>query len=160
MWNDKPDGYPIPAWNPTGTGTGMNFYPWVRVQISIRSLFAGGRVIALPDPLPSLTPFRLYLSISQSMATQAQSDHKDFTKAWPIPPHCHPNHLIKRGSQTAYDRKLGYHDSCTLYKGSIMYPRVVISSLAKRLQKPPFSILILPLVYGPEITTCHYKGLL
>jgi hypothetical protein len=50
MWNDKPDGYPIPAQNPTGTG--MNFYPWVwvRVQISTRSLFASGRVIALPDP--------------------------------------------------------------------------------------------------------------
>jgi hypothetical protein len=40
--------------NPTGTG--MNFYPWVRVrvQISTRNLFAGGRVIALSDPLPSL----------------------------------------------------------------------------------------------------------
>jgi hypothetical protein len=52
MWNDKPDGYPIPARNPTGTG--MNFYQWVRVQISTRSLFTGGRVITLPDPLPSL----------------------------------------------------------------------------------------------------------
>jgi hypothetical protein len=52
MWNDKPDGYPIPARNPTGTGTGMNFYRWVwvRVQISTRSLFAGGWVITLPDP--------------------------------------------------------------------------------------------------------------
>jgi hypothetical protein len=56
MWNDKPDGYPIPARNPTGMGTGMNFYPRVRVrvQISTHSLFADGRVIALPDPLPSL----------------------------------------------------------------------------------------------------------
>jgi hypothetical protein len=38
--------------NPMGTGTGMNFYPWVRVrvQISTHSLFAGRRVIALPDP--------------------------------------------------------------------------------------------------------------
>jgi hypothetical protein len=55
MWNDKPDGYLIPAWNPTGMGTGMNFYPRVRVwvQISTRSLFAGGRVIALPDPNPT-----------------------------------------------------------------------------------------------------------
>jgi hypothetical protein len=37
-------------------GTGYdNFYPrvWVRVQISTRSLFAGGRVIALPDPNPT-----------------------------------------------------------------------------------------------------------
>jgi hypothetical protein len=36
-------------------GTGMNFYPRVRVwvQISTHSLFAGGRVIALPDPNPT-----------------------------------------------------------------------------------------------------------
>jgi hypothetical protein len=72
----------------------------------------------------------------------------------------HPNHLIKRGFQTVCNCKLGYHDSCTLCKSSTMYPRVVISSLAKRLQRPHFAILTLPLVYGPEITTCHYKGLL
>jgi hypothetical protein len=53
MWNDKPDGYPIPTQNPMGTGTDMNFYPRVRVQISTRSLFAGGRVIALPDLNPT-----------------------------------------------------------------------------------------------------------
>jgi hypothetical protein len=55
MWNDKPDGYPIPARNPTGMGTGMNFYPWVwvRVQISTHSLFAGGWVIVVPDPNPT-----------------------------------------------------------------------------------------------------------
>jgi hypothetical protein len=47
-----------------------------------------------------------------------------------------------------------------LEKGSALYPRVVISSLAKRLLKPPFAILTLPLVYGPEIITCYYKGLL
>jgi hypothetical protein len=48
MWNDKPDGYLIPAWNPMG----MNFYPRIRVQVQIstRSLFADGGVIALPDP--------------------------------------------------------------------------------------------------------------
>jgi hypothetical protein len=53
MWNDKPDGYPIPARNPMGTG--MNFYPWVRVQVQIstRSLFADGRVITLPDLNPT-----------------------------------------------------------------------------------------------------------
>jgi hypothetical protein len=63
MWNDKPDGYPIPARNPTGMGTSMNFYPWVRiqVQISTRNLFADGRVIALPDPLPSLFILHLLL---------------------------------------------------------------------------------------------------
>jgi hypothetical protein len=27
-------------------------------------------------------------------------------------------------------------------------------------RKPLFAILTLPLVYGPEITTCRYKGLL
>jgi hypothetical protein len=26
MWNDKPDGYPIPAQHPMGTGMGINFY--------------------------------------------------------------------------------------------------------------------------------------
>jgi hypothetical protein len=66
MWNGKSDGYPILARNPTGTG--MNFYPrmWVRVQISTCSLFAGGQVIALPDPLPSLD--RLHLIVLFSAA--------------------------------------------------------------------------------------------
>jgi hypothetical protein len=37
-------------------GTGMNFYPRVRVHVQIftRSLFTGGWVITLPDLLPSL----------------------------------------------------------------------------------------------------------
>jgi hypothetical protein len=35
--------------------------------------------------------------------------------------HLTPYHLVKRGSQTAYNRKLGYNDSCTLYKGSVLY---------------------------------------
>jgi hypothetical protein len=79
--------------------------------------------------------------MSQSMITKAQrtqSNHKASTKTRSIPSHFHPNHLIKRGSQTTCNRKLGYHDSCTLCKGSTLYPRVVISSLAKRLQKPSF----------------------
>jgi hypothetical protein len=59
--------------NSTGTrypmdmGAGMNFYPRVRIQISNRNLFAGGRVIALPDPLPSLQLdplIRLWIVIS------------------------------------------------------------------------------------------------
>jgi hypothetical protein len=45
-------------------------------------------------------------------------------------------------------------------KVSTLYLRVVISSLAERLEKPFFAILAFPLVYGPEITTCRYKGLL
>jgi hypothetical protein len=53
MLNDKPDGYPIPARNPTGTSTGMNFYPRVRVQISTHNLFADRQVIALPNPTPT-----------------------------------------------------------------------------------------------------------
>jgi hypothetical protein len=37
-----------------------------------------------------------------------------------------------------------------------MYPRIVILSLAKRLEN-----LLMPFfMYGPEITTCRYKGLL
>jgi hypothetical protein len=34
-------------------GTGINFYPWIWVQISTLSLFADGRVIALPDSNPT-----------------------------------------------------------------------------------------------------------
>jgi hypothetical protein len=37
---------------------------------------------------------------------------------------------------------------------------MVISSLAKRLENLLFAVLTLRLVYGPEITTCRYKGLL
>jgi hypothetical protein len=33
LWNDKLDGYPILAQNPTGTG--MNFYPWLWVLVQI-----------------------------------------------------------------------------------------------------------------------------
>jgi hypothetical protein len=36
----------------------------------------------------------------------------------------------------------------------------VISSLAERLENFLFAIPTIPLVYGPEITTCCYKGLL
>jgi hypothetical protein len=71
-------------------------------------------------------PINLNLSIWQSMATQAQSNHIDSTKDRLIPSYSHPIHLIKRGSQTACNRKLGYHDSCTHYKGSTLYPWVVI----------------------------------
>jgi hypothetical protein len=68
----------------------------------------------------------------------AQSNHKASTKTWPAPSHSHPNHLIKRGSQTACNCKLDYHDSCALCEGSTLYLWVVISSQAKRLYTPPF----------------------
>jgi hypothetical protein len=45
-------------------------------------------------------------------------------------------------------------------KVSVMYPRVVISLLAKRLENLLLSFFILPLVYDPDITTYSYKGLL
>jgi hypothetical protein len=45
-------------------------------------------------------------------------------------------------------------------KVNALYPRVVISSLAKRLENLLFAILTLPLAYDPEMTTCCYKGLL
>jgi hypothetical protein len=65
MWNarrvldthPKPDGYGYGyEFLSTDIGTGMNFYlyVWVQIQISTRNLFTGGRVITLPDPLPSL----------------------------------------------------------------------------------------------------------
>jgi hypothetical protein len=47
MWNEKPDGYPIPARNLR-----------VRVRIFTHMLFAGGRVIALPDS--NLTRYHPY----------------------------------------------------------------------------------------------------
>jgi hypothetical protein len=57
--------------------------------------------------------------------------------------HPTPPHLVKRGSQIACNHKKCYHDSCTLYKGSVLYPRVVISSLAKQLGNLLFAILTL-----------------
>jgi hypothetical protein len=59
---------------------------------------------------------------------------------WTISNHLIPKPypLCERGSQTACNCKLGYHDSCTLCKGSAMYPWVLISSLRGRLEKPPF----------------------
>jgi hypothetical protein len=71
------------------------------------------------------------------MITKAQRDDKVSTKTKPKPYHYQPNQLIERGSQTACNSKLGYYDSYTLFKGSALYPQVVISSLAKWLEKPP-----------------------
>jgi hypothetical protein len=63
--------------------------------------------------------------------------HKVLTK--PIPSPSKPSN--QKGSQTTCNRKLGYHDSCTLCRGSTLYPRVVISLLAKRLENLLFAIL-------------------
>jgi hypothetical protein len=73
MWNDKPDGYPIPARNPMGTGTGTDFYPrvwvWVWVRIFTRNPFTGGRVIALPDPNPTRCHPYHFTMIGQSLGS-------------------------------------------------------------------------------------------
>jgi hypothetical protein len=45
-------------------------------------------------------------------------------------------------------------------KVSVLYPRVVILSLHGWLETSFLPFFTLPLVYGLEITTCHYKGLL
>jgi hypothetical protein len=52
----KLDGYPITTRNLTGMGMCTDFYTWiwVCVWVSTHDLFVGRRVIALPDPLPSL----------------------------------------------------------------------------------------------------------
>jgi hypothetical protein len=64
-----------------GTGTDMNFYPqvWVRVQISTRSLFVDGRVVALPD----LNPTRCYpyfrgRLVEHSTPPPPQREHYDW----------------------------------------------------------------------------------
>jgi hypothetical protein len=68
--------------------------------------------------------------LPQSMIQKGDYGSHGSTQATPkiIPNHTIPFHLIKRESQTACNRKLGYHDNCTLCKGSAMYPRIVISS--------------------------------
>jgi hypothetical protein len=37
---------------------------------------------------------------------------------------------------------------------------VVLVVKVRALENLLFAVITLPLVYGPEITTCHYKGLL
>jgi hypothetical protein len=68
--------------------------------------------------------------------------HMIYNKTIPtIPYHTIPHHLVKRGSQTTCNCKHDYHDSCTLCKLSALYPRVVISSMAERLENLIFAIL-------------------
>jgi hypothetical protein len=50
-----------------------------------------------------------YESHSSTHATKNHLNHI-ITKPY-------PNHLISRGLHTALDRELGYHASCTFYKG-------------------------------------------
>jgi hypothetical protein len=71
MWNDKPDGYPIPAQNPMGTDTGMDFHPWIWicVQISIHNPFTNGQVIILPDSNPIRCDQRLICSTWHDVAS-------------------------------------------------------------------------------------------
>jgi hypothetical protein len=53
---------------------------------------------------------------------RAQREHKVSTKTKPKPYHSQPNQLIERGSQTTCNRKLNYHDSCTLCNGQWRVP--------------------------------------
>jgi hypothetical protein len=74
--------------------------------------------------------------------TKGTTDHmvsQSYIKSYPTIPF--PNHLIEKGSQTACNRELGYHYSCTLCKCSALYPRVVISSLIVWLENLLFAIL-------------------
>jgi hypothetical protein len=111
MWNDKSDWYPIPARNPTGTG--MNFYPWVRVQISTHSLFADGQVIAPPDPLPSLVGVGNELSQQLGLLVVGLKDQGDrLSQTWrwrqiPVPlgvlgPISHVASVHHSATQTCY----------------------------------------------------------
>jgi hypothetical protein len=91
MWNDKPDRYLIPARNPMGTG--MNFYPRVRVwvQIFTRSLFAGGRLIALPDPNPTRChPYCSAAALPQDgfLVAVAMAATHPSPPISPLPPRC------------------------------------------------------------------------
>jgi hypothetical protein len=77
-----------------------------------------------------------------------------------------PNQTIPHPKPTILDPRLLVTLSIAVMtvvhfaKVSALYPRVVISLLAKGLENFLFAILTLPLVYGLEITTCYYKGLL
>jgi hypothetical protein len=50
----------------------------------------------------------------------------------------YPNHLISRGSQTAHNRELGYHDSCTLCKGYYLVPTCSDFITDQATRKPSF----------------------
>jgi hypothetical protein len=90
------------------------------------------------------------------MITKTQRDHKASIKTRPKISHSQPNHLIERESHTTYNRMFGYHDSCTLYKGSALYQRVVISSLIGWLGNLPFAILYTSFGVWPRD---HYMSL-
>jgi hypothetical protein len=83
-----------------------------------------------------------YVGFEHKYGHTSSRYHISLIKSRLKPFHLHPIHLIKRGSQTACNRKLGYHDSYTLCRGCTLYPRVVISSLAKRLENLLFVIFL------------------
>jgi hypothetical protein len=68
----KSNGYPIPTKNPMDMGMGINFYPRIRVWISICDLFIDGWVIALPDL--NLTRYHPYHKANKTMYKKI--DHK------------------------------------------------------------------------------------
>jgi hypothetical protein len=96
-------------------------------------------------------------------AQRGTKDHtvlQSYTKPYPTIPF--PNHTLYNREDP---RQLVTASSTIMMvvhsiEVSTLYPCVVISSLIGRLQNLIFAILTLPLVYGPEITTCRYKGLL
>jgi hypothetical protein len=74
--------------------------------------------------------------------------------------HLTPYHLVKEDPRPLIIVSTTVMTVVHFIKVSTIYPQVVISSLAKRLEKPLFAIVTLSLVYDPEITICRYKGLL
>jgi hypothetical protein len=71
-------------------------------------------------------------------------------------------HLIKRGSQTACNCKLDYHESCTLCRD--LYPVSTSSDFITFRWLENLHVAMLTehehtsVVWGKEITTCLYKG--
>jgi hypothetical protein len=70
-----------------------------------------------------------------ALKTGCDSFSQRLDQNYPIPIQ---SNLIEKGSHTSCNRELGCHDSCTLCKDSTMYPWVMISLLAKRLEKHTF----------------------
>jgi hypothetical protein len=63
-------------------------------------------------------PPKTNIAVQQKRKVIVQQKTKVNTKSHTLTKLIQSNtHLIKRGSQTTCNHKLGYHDSCTLYGG-------------------------------------------